>query len=212
MELLILEPDINTLIDMLVKIYYGDKHNGSDFLNLEKDILWNAFPDEMIARCSEKEISTDIDYEKLKDYHKKNVEYSKKQKDKKVNRRHVIINSIDKKKQYKSRCIAMTTGDRDAINALIDKAYKEKLVLRKDNAIKLKRVLAMLIYLSRKVEKLDGNIPNWLEKRDNVPNEITDRTLEKLTDVSHKYMEAAFVVFENLGVIERNEMAVYGKI
>ena len=48
-ELLMLESDIEKLLDMLVIIYYGDKGNGADFLELEKDILWNAFPDEMIA-------------------------------------------------------------------------------------------------------------------------------------------------------------------
>lgn len=212
MELLFLEPDINVLMDMLIKIYYGDMYNGSDFLDLEKDILWNAFPDEMIARCSEKEISVEIDYEKLENYHKKNVEYNKKQKDNRISKKNVTINSIDTKEQYKNHCVIMTTGDRDAVNALIDKAYKEKLVIRKDNAIKLKRILAMLVYLSRKIEDQDRQTPRWLEKRDNAPNEITDRTLEKLTDVSHKYMEAAFVVFENLGVIERNEKSVYGKI
>lgn len=78
-ELLILEPDINNLIDMLVVIYYGDKKNGANFLGLEKDILWNAFPNEMIARCTEKNILSNIDFEKLKEHHRKNMEYAKKQ-------------------------------------------------------------------------------------------------------------------------------------
>ena len=94
-ELLFLEPDINKLIDMLVVIYYGDKKNGAGFLDLEKDILWNAFPDEMIARCSEENISTNIDFDKLKERHRKNVEYAKKMKDKRANKQKVVIWSIE---------------------------------------------------------------------------------------------------------------------
>lgn len=63
-ELLILESDIDKLIDMLVIIYYGDRRNGSEFLELEKDILWNAFPQEMVARCVGEKIETEIDCEK----------------------------------------------------------------------------------------------------------------------------------------------------
>ena len=92
-ELLFLEPDIDKLIDMLVIIYYGDKKNGAGFLELEKDILWNAFPDEMVARCSEesKSISTDIDFVKLKEQHRKNMEYAKKQKERRANMQKVKI-------------------------------------------------------------------------------------------------------------------------
>ena len=37
--MLFLEPDINKMIDMHVVIYYGDKKNGTGFLDLEKAIL-----------------------------------------------------------------------------------------------------------------------------------------------------------------------------
>lgn len=199
-ELLMLVPDINKLIDMLVIIYYGDKKNGSKFLNLEKDILWNAFPNEMIARCSDENISTDIDFTKLEEHHRKNVEYAKRQKDKRVDRKKVIIKSIESNTQYKNECVVLTKEDRKCINNLIDNAYMNKMV-RKDNVIKLKRILTMLIYLSRKCVNEKGDI-QWIKKQNNVPDELTDITLERLTDVNHKYMDSAIALFERIGIIQ----------
>lgn len=199
-ELLIIEPDINKLLDMLVIIYYGDKNNGSDFLELEKDILWNAFPDEMIARSSGKNITTNIDFSKLAERHNKNAEYAKKQKDKKANRKKVTIKSIDDHAQYKKKCVVLTKEDRRCINDLIDKAYIDK-DIRKDNIIKLKRILAVLIYLSRKCADENESL-RWMKKLNNVPNEITDITLERLSDVSHKYMDSAIALLEKRGIVE----------
>lgn len=114
-ELLLLEPDIDVLIDMLILIYYGDSKNGAGFLNLEKDILWNAFPAEMIARCSEDNISTDIDFDKLKERHRKNAEYVKRQKERKLNRKKVIIKNIENNKMYKQKSVVLTKGDRNEV-------------------------------------------------------------------------------------------------
>ena len=198
-ELLILEPDINKLIDMLVIIYYGDKKNGAKFMSLEKDILWNAFPDEMIARCSGENITTDIDYAKLEENHRKNVEYAKKQKDKQLNKKKVTIASIDK--NHKDKCVLLTKGDRKYINELVNTAYSNKLIKRKDNVIKIKRVLATLVYLSRKCEGKEGT-QSWLKKMNNVPNEITDLTLERLTTVGHKNMDAYIALFDRMGIVQ----------
>lgn len=200
-ELLFLEPDINKLIDMLVMIYYGDTKNGAEFLNLEKDILWNAFPDEMIARCTEKNISGDIDFEKLKEHHRKNVEYAKKQKDRKANKQKVIIKSIENAESYKNKSVVFTKEDRAVINDMLNKSYANKMIRRKDNVVKLKRILAMLVYLSRKCENEKGT-PQWIKKLNNVPEEITDLTLEKLTDVSHKYIDTAVALFDKMGILE----------
>lgn len=200
-ELLFLEPDIDKLIDMLVLIYYGDIRNGAKFLGLEKDILWNAFPDEMIARCSGKNISVNVDFDKLKERHRKNIEYVKKQKDKRLNMQKVTIKSIEKIEEYKEKAVVLTKEDRKIINNILDKAYLDKMISRKDNVVKLKRILAILIYLSRKYENEKG-IPQWMKKLNNVPNEITDLTLERLTDVSHKYMDTAIALFDRMGVLE----------
>lgn len=200
-ELLTLEPDINKLIDMLIVIYYGDKINGADFLNLEKDILWNAFPDEMIARCTEKNISADIDFEKLKERHRKNVDYAKKQKERKSNMQKVTIGLIQKNKEYRDKYVVLTKEDRKRINDILNKAYADKRISRRDNVIKLKRILALLIYLSRKCENEKG-AAQWIKKFNNVPNEITSLTLERLTDVNHKYMDTAIALFDKMGILE----------
>ncbi len=208
-ELLYIEPDINKLVDMLVLIYYADFRNGSDFIGKQKDILWNAFPEEMIARCSGTDINTSIDIDKLEKYHQKNVEYKKARKEKHANKKKVVINSIEENEVYQKTVVQLTTGDRKAINGLIDNAYKNKRISRKDNIYKLKRISAVLIFLSRKVE---SNQLQWLEKRNNVPDELTDRALEKLTGINHKYMDAAFVLLEELGLLVRHKKDIYGKI
>lgn len=199
-ELLTMEPNIDKLIDMLVIIYYGDKNNGVDFLALQKDILWNAFPKEMIARCTEKEIDANIDFDLLEKRHKMNVEYAKKQKEKRADRKRVVINSIEDSDRYRSHSVILTKEDRKRINFLLDNEYKKKLV-RKDNVIKLKRILTMLIYLSRKYEDTEKQSLKWIKKLDNVPDEITDLTLERLTDVNHKYMEKAIIFLGQMGIV-----------
>ena len=199
-ELLFIEPDINKLIDMLVIIFYGDKSNGSEFLGAEKDILWNAFPEEMIARCSKKKISTEIDFEKLEERHRKNVEVEKKKKEKRANKKSVIIKSIDGSEQYAKQGVVLTKADRKHINNIINNAYDRGLIERKENVVKLKRILAMLIFLNRKCVNENGSLP-WIKKMCNAPDEITDSTLEKLTGVNHKYMDTALVILERMEVI-----------
>ena len=200
-ELLFLEPNIDKLIDMLAVIYYGDKMNGAGFLNWEKDILWNAFPDEMIARCTEKSISADIDFEKLKKNHKKNAEYAKKQKEKRLHMQKVTIGSIQNKEAYRDKYVVLTKEDRKSISDILNRAYADKQIRRRDNVIKLKRILAVLIYLSRKCENEKG-AAQWIKKQNNVPNEITDLTLERLTAVSHKYMDTAIAIFDKMGILK----------
>ncbi len=200
-ELLFLESDIDKLIDMLVTIYYGDKKNGAEFLGLEKDILWNAFPDEMIARCSDEGISANIDFDKLKERHRKNMEYAKKQKERKANTQKVTIEWIQNNEKYRDKYVVFTKEDRKSINDILNRAYADKMIKRKDNVIKLKRIYAMLVYLSRKCENEKGN-PQWMKKLNNVPNEITDLTLERLTDVSHKYIDTAIALFDRMGILE----------
>jgi hypothetical protein len=223
-ELLYIVPDINSLLDMLIIIYYGAKHNGSDFIDLEKDILWNAFSKEMIQRCTGGTIK-EIDFSKIEQRNKKNNEYIKKQKESKTNKRSVFISSLE---DYTEREVVLTIGDRVEINRIIDKAYEAKKITRKDNVIKLKRVLSILIFLSRKCEtektecralkenghfvkdsnKLNKKVPVkvfhpiWLKKYNNAPGQLTDTAIEKLTDVNHKSIDSAIKLFEELEVIQ----------
>ena len=41
-----------------------------------------------------------------------------------------------------------------------------------------------------------------LKKLNNVPDALTDLTLERLTDVSHKYMDTAIALFDKMGILE----------
>ena len=41
-----------------------------------------------------------------------------------------------------------------------------------------------------------------LKKLNNVPDAITDLTFERLTDVSHKYMDTAIALFDRMGILE----------
>lgn len=209
---------------MLIIIYYGAKHNGSEFIDLEKDILWNAFPKEMIQRCTGGTVK-EIDFSKIEQRNKKNKRYAKSQKESHTKKRKVVINSLE---EYAEREVVLTTGDRAEINRLVDKAYKAKKICRIDNVIKLKRVLSILIFLSRKCEtektecralkenghfvkdsnKLNIKVPVtvfhhiWIKKYNNAPGQLTDTAIEKLTDVNHKIIDTAIKLFEELEVIQ----------
>ena len=41
-----------------------------------------------------------------------------------------------------------------------------------------------------------------MKKLNNVPDALTDLTLERLTDVSHKYMDTAIALFDKMGILE----------
>lgn len=222
-ELLFLVPNINKLLDMLIMIYYGDKHKGSEFISLEKDILWNAFSDEMIQRCCNSESIADINMEKLKKRHAKNVRYSKDKKEKYSNSSKVQVKSFN---IYENIACVLTIGDRKKIAAVIDEAYKNKLV-RKCNVIKVKRILALLIYFSRKTEnertverviKENGRLikdekgvnirktiveymPRWMKLYNNTPDELTGLAIEKMVDVNHKYVLPAIKILEQLNIV-----------
>ncbi len=62
---------------MLILIYYTKR----DFRDNQKskDLLWNAFPEEMIARAKSENINKQVDFEKLSvKHHKNNLAESKK--------------------------------------------------------------------------------------------------------------------------------------
>ena len=89
-ELLYIVPDIDKLLDMLILIYYTKR----DFRDNQKskDLLWNAFPEEMIARAKSENINKQVDFEKLSvKHHKNNLAESKKKRTGKI-----TIASIDR--------------------------------------------------------------------------------------------------------------------
>lgn len=113
----------------------------------------------------------------------------------------VVIGLIQNNEEYRDKYVVITKEDRKRINDILNKAYVDKMISRRDNVIKLKRILAILIYLSRKCENEKG-AAQWIKKLNNVPNEITNLTLERLTDVNHKYMDTAIALFDKMGILE----------
>ncbi len=223
-ELLLIEPDINKLLDMLIMIYYGDTHNGYEFITLEKDILWNVFPQEMIKRCSGKSIGDNINIEKLKRRYEKNIQYSRQNKECRNRSKRVMVKSLE---AFEERPVVLTKGDRRQINIVIDNAYKNKKI-RKDNAVKIKKILALFVFLSRKTESIreesralrenghlvkdsmgknvqvavTGFVPHWMKLYSNTPDELTAIAFEKMIDVNHKYMLAALCFLAEMGLLE----------
>ena len=204
-----------------IVFYNGEK----DAPDEEELLLSDAFPKEMIDRSTNNPTLQDIDFSKIEKRHKANQEYKRKQKQTKYDKKSVHIKSF---KIYEKIKVILTKAERKEINILVDKMYKDKLISRKDNVFKYKRILAMLIYLSRKCEKTstelralknDGHfvkdtdgqnvkylrtiyIQKWIKKYDNVPDELTDLALEKLTGVNHKMIETVIKHLEKVGVIQ----------
>ncbi|WP_458397515.1 hypothetical protein [Anaerotignum sp.] len=201
MELLVIQPDINELVDALIKLYYGAARNSKDFVDWEKDILWNAFGDEMIARCCDKEISN-VDIDKIKKYQEKNEEYKKKAKQSKTQKKRVKIHSIDDIEDRKNRVVSITMEDRKQIKEIMKSAYEEGLIKKESNRIHIQRVLCVLLYISRKFENEKTKNPLYFTKYNNVPDEITNTTIGKLADVNDKEIMTILKFLEYRKLIE----------
>lgn len=201
-ELLSIEPDINALLDALIMIYYCVSRNSKSMIGKEKDILWNAFPEEMIDKCSGGVVQ-DIDTEKIEKYRQKNEEYKRKEKANKAKKKKLAIKSIDNCNEYKEKVVRITKAERKQIDKIIEDAFKSNLIENKKNTPSLKRVLAVLIFLSRKFENHTGN-PHYFTIQYNVPDEITNTTLGKLASVSHKEIDAMIKFLMQLDVVRCN--------
>lgn len=184
-ELLYLVPDIENLLDMLLLIYYDDKF----FKDKSKDILWNAFPKEMIARCKG-ENTGEIDYEKVVKKHIQNVKYEKKN----TRTKALSIRYFDNDKDTSKRVVMITTGDRKTINKLIS-ADSDVPVKRKDNVSKLRRIFAVLLFLYRK------NNLKQLEFKDNAPGDLTNTAIAILAGVNVSYVPVAFEWLQKMGLL-----------
>ena len=115
-ELLYIVPDIDKLLDMLILIYYTKK----DFRDNQKskDLLWNAFPEEMIARAKGENISKQVDFKRVSEkHHKNNLAESKKKRTGKI-----TIASIDR-----SDCT-----DNEVTFYKADRKEIRKLILKQD--------------------------------------------------------------------------------
>ena len=220
-ELLALEQDVNKLLDMLLLIYYGEADRCKSFISCSKDILWNAFPEEMIQR-SQGRRAKDIDFSKLEERHRKNIEYAKKEKAKRVAKKSVLIQDIPERE------VIITAEDRKMIKDLVQKWYDEKSISRKDNIWKVQRVFTMLVFLGRKYEKIetvdrtirenghyvknpDGTnmtekvfkySPRWFVRYNNVPEQLTNNVIRKLTGVSDGYIDDILCLLRDKEILQ----------
>ena len=125
----------------------------------------------------------------------------RRKKNKRVNKKRVIINSIEKSDENRKRCVQITTEDRKIINKIIDDAFLKGHIKNSSNVVGLKRLLAMLTFLNYKCLDKKGNLL-WIDKVYNAPDEITDTTLEKLTGFNRKHVDTALALFEKLGIVK----------
>ena len=117
---------------MLILIYYTKR----DFRDNQKskDLLWNAFAEEMITRAKGEKISKQVNFKKVALKHYKNdvVESKKKRTGK------ITIASIDRSDCADNEVI-FYKEDREEIRKLI---LKHKIVKRSDNRVKYERLIA----------------------------------------------------------------------
>lgn len=174
-ELLYIVPDIDKLLDMLILIYYTKR----DFRDNQKskDLLWNAFPEEMIARAKSENINKQVDFKKLSvKHHKNNLAESKKKRTGKI-----TIASIDRSDCADNEVI-FYKEDREEIRKLI---LKHKIVKRSDNQVKYERLIAVLLYLSRKMNM------QTLTLRNNCPGELSYQNIAILAGVNNDFIKPA---------------------
>lgn len=206
-ELLMKEPDINRLLDMLIMLFYG--LHKCNLHGCQPDILWNAFENEMITRSTEKKRSNSIDVKKIKKRYDKIIAYERNTKTERQKRKRVHIKTIDKSSEHSECCVTITKEERRQINKMIDAVRKNKKITRTENAIKIKRILTILIYLSRKIQSKTGEMP-WLIMLYNAPDEITRETISDLAGVSGDLVDTTISLLADLGIIERK--VLIGKV
>lgn len=187
-ELLYIIPDLDKLVDMLILMYYAKK----DFKGKSKDLLWNAFSEEMIARAKGENISKQVDFKRVAAKHKKNNEIeSKRSRTKKIK-----IASIDK-----SDCsdveVTFYNADRKEIRKLI---MESGITNRSDSHIKYERIFSILLYLNRKKAMIDDK--HTLLIRNNCPGELSYQTIATLAGVNNDFVEAALMNLKKCGAID----------
>ena len=175
---------------MLILIYYTKR----DFKDNQKskDLLWNAFPEEMIARAKSENINKQVDFKKLSvKHHKNNLAESKKKRTGKI-----TIASIDRSDCTDNE-VTFYKEDREEIRKLI---LKHKIVRRSDNQIKYERLIAVLLYLSRKMNM------QTLTLRNNCPGELSYQNIAILAGINNDFVKPALKSLKECGAINIETM------
>lgn len=189
-ELLYIVSDVDKLLDMLILIYYTKK----DFRDNQKskDLLWNAFAEEMIARAKDENISKQVDFNKVATkHHKNNLAESKKRRTGKI-----TIASIDRSDCTDNE-VTFYKEDREEIRKLI---LKHKIVKRSDNQVKYEKLIAVLLFLSRKMNM------QTLTLRNNCPGELSYQNIAILAGVNNDFVKPALKNLKECGAISIETM------
>lgn len=186
-ELLTLGVDANTLIDMLITIFYTDKKFVAE--SKQKDILWNTFGEELVKRCMMDYTLDEKKIQSLKARKHRNCQLYQKHVLKKRNSKKVVVETLDK---YCDSIITITRGDRDAIN----KSIKFSPDIKGTNRIDACRLFAVLLMIVRKTGSTK------IIKYYNKPYDITDSSLSKLSGVDIRKIEVLLQWYRQHGLID----------
>ena len=189
-ELLYIVQDMDKLLDMLILIYYTKR----DFRDNQKskDLLWNAFSEEMITRAKCENINKQVDFKRVEaKHHKNNVAESKKKRTGKI-----TIASIDRTDCANNE-VTFYKEDRKEIRKLI---LKQDIVKRSDNRVKYERLIAVLLFLSRKMNM------QTLLLRNNCPGELSYQNIAILAGVNNDFIKPALKSLKECGAINIENM------
>lgn len=188
-ELLCAYPDINRLLDTVIKLYYTDKR----LLRKSKDILWNAFGGELVKRCKG-DFSTDSpDIYKIKGQKIRSEKILKKQVIEKQKVKKGTIKSLERDDVAENK-IRISFDDRKWINETVDNMTDIKELHKTD----LKRFMATLLMISEKLGI------DYVPKYYNAPNDITDLSLSKIAGIDRRKVKDFPLYLEKHGLVENN--------
>lgn len=146
----------------------------------------------MIARAKCEKISKQVDFKKVAAKHQKNnVAESKKKRTGKIS-----IASIDESDCADNE-VNFYKEDRREIRKLI---LKLNIVKRSDNQIKYERLIAVLLYLSRKMNM------QTLTLRNNCPGELSYQNIAILAGVNNDFVKSALKSLKECGAINIETM------
>ena len=198
-RLLFLENNIEVLLDILLKIYYVSPQ----YKNRSKDILWNAFPDEMINRATNRSNTLNAKDELLK---KQMLKMDKRNETKKK-----IENQIQKSKspkveirlldssKYTENEIIFFSSDREYIKNCI--CSKNGIVdIKQKDILSMRRLYSILFIISKKLESTE---PCYIIKSGK-KNGISDTVISKMAKIDKRKILYSLSVLEKLGLIEIN--------
>lgn len=184
------EKRISKVLDILVHLYYADKL----FIEKDKSILWNAFGEELVIRCTEDEDNfKEVEIETLIK-RRTRTETKVKETRRKIEKGNVVNIDNFNSESYEFK---ITDNDRSEIVSSIKEKQLigEKEVKVKD-VIGLRRLFLVLVIITRYQNKCNIKI------NDGGKNTINYSNLAKLADIDRRYVKELIAELIQLKLIE----------